>query len=87
MNYRMYLSSFKKFFDMNLNNELLICTMLMENFWLGTNNSLDLIENTENNVENLDNPEISEMIEDILSDNKFYKLFFLILKNNIFKNS
>lgn len=85
MNYRMYLSSFKKFFDMNLNNEILICTILMENFRLGANNSLDLIENTENNVENLDNDEISEMIEDILNDNEFYKLFFLILKTDIVK--
>ena len=85
MNDRMYLSSFKKFFDMNLDNEILFCSMLMPNFEFGATNQLELITNTENNVINLEDDEIREIIKEILNGDKFYKYFFSILKTDLVK--
>jgi hypothetical protein len=85
MKNRMYLSSFKKFFDMDLSNEILLCSLIDPKFVFFSEQSFDLIDNIEKNVENLENDETREIIKEILNDNKFYNLFFLILKSDIVK--
>ena len=84
---RMLLSYPKLIYDIGLDNEILICTLMQKNSENPYNSieNYKVMENINNNIENLDNTKIEEYMKKILDDNEFYKTFFSILESNLIK--
>ena len=84
---RMLLSYPKLIYDIGLDNEILICTLMQKNSENPYNSieNYKVMENINNNIENLDNTKVEEYVKKILDDNEFYKTFFSILESNLIK--
>ena len=84
---RMFLSYPKLIYDIGLDNEILICTLMQKNSENPYNSieNYKVMENINNNIENLDDTKIEEYVKKILDDNDFYKTFFSILESELIK--
>ncbi len=82
---RMLLSYPKICFDMGLDNEIVICSLLEADNCQDCIENYKILENLKNNIENLHNNKIREYIKIILNENEIYKFFFSILKCDIIK--
>ena len=79
---RMFLSSLHEIFKWNLDDEIIIFSF--SEFKL--NNKFNKMEKFKNKLKNLNDDKILKMIEDILDEDNFYKIYFTILKSSIVEN-
>ena len=79
---RMFLSSLHEIFKWNLDDEIIIFSFSEFNL----NNKFNKMEKFKNKLKNLNDDKILKMIEDILDEDNFYKIYFTILKSSIVEN-